>query len=344
MPQGNSMHIKQIVLTERPKGEPSIANFRLDQISVPILQEGELLIKVIWLSLDPYMRGRMDGAQSYAQPVSVGDPMQGECIGEVIQSKNERFIIGEFVAGGLGWVSHSISNGDNLRKIPRSNIPIQASLGVLGMPGHTAWVGLNKIASASSGETIVVSAASGAVGSLVGQLAKRKGLRVIGVAGSEEKCAHVTKELGYDGCINHKTVSSTMEFREIIRKHCPDGIDIYFENVAGITLESVLPNMNNFGRIAVCGMISWYSGKGVQDSMAFPKFWRTVLVKRLMAKGFIIFDHKASFNEFWEEVSPLVASGNIKYKEDIRQGLESAPESFLSLLNGGNFGKMLVRL
>ena len=344
MLQGNFMHIQQVVLTERPKGEPSISNFRLETISMPILQDGELLIKVIWLSLDPYMRGRMDGAQSYAQPVSVGDPMQGECIGEVIESKNERFNAGEFVVGGLGWVSHGISNGDNLRKIPRSNIPVQASLGVLGMPGHTAWVGLNKIATAASGETIVVSAASGAVGSLVGQLAKRKGLKVIGIAGTQEKCAYVTKELGYDACINHKSVSSVMEFREIINKYCPDGIDIYFENVAGITLEAVLPNINDFGRIAVCGMISWYSGKGLQDSMAFPKFWRTVLVKRLLAKGFIIFDHKGSFNEFWEEVSPLVESGDIKYKEDIRQGLESAPESFLNLLNGGNFGKMLVRL
>ena len=338
------MHIQQVVLTERPKGEPSISNFRLETISMPILQEGELLIKVIWLSLDPYMRGRMDGAQSYAQPVSVGDPMQGECIGEVIESKNERFNAGEFVVGGLGWVSHGISNGDNLRKIPRSNIPVQASLGVLGMPGHTAWVGLNKIATAASGETIVVSAASGAVGSLVGQLAKRKGLKVIGIAGTQEKCAYVTKELGYDACINHKSVSSVMEFREIINKYCPDGIDIYFENVAGITLEAVLPNINDFGRIAVCGMISWYSGKGINEAMALPKLWRTILVKRLKVNGFIIFDHKETYPQFIEEVTPFIQKQQIIYKEDIRIGLSNAPSAFIDLLNGRNFGKMLVKV
>ncbi len=338
------MNIKRVVLAERPKGEPTVKNFRLENVVLPKLEEGELSLKVVWLSLDPYMRGRMDGGQSYADPVSVGEPMQGECIAEVIESKNTSFKVGELVSGGFGWVSHAISSGRGLRKIPRSNIPEQTSLGVLGMPGHTAWVGLNKIATASSGETIVVSAASGAVGSLVGQLAKKKGLRVIGVAGSDQKCAYVTKELGYDACINHRSVSSVGEFREMISSYCPEGIDIYFENVAGITLEAVLPHMNNFGRIAVCGMISWYSGQGIQDALAFPKFWRTVLVKRLRVTGFIIFDHQGSFPEFQKEVAPLVERGEIKYKEDIRKGLESAPESFLQLLNGGNFGKMLVQL
>jgi len=338
------MNIERVVLAERPKGEPTIDNFRLEKIGMAKLQEKELLLKVIWLSLDPYMRGRMDGGQSYAAPVSLGEPMQGECIAEVIESKNKDFNVGELVVGGLGWVSHAISDGKELRKIPKSNIPVQTSLGILGMPGHTAWVGLNKIATASSGETIVVSAASGAVGSLVGQLAKKKGLKVIGIAGSEQKCKYVTEKLGYDGCINHQSISSVGKFRETIASYCPEGVDIYFENVAGITLEAVLPNMKDFGRIAVCGMISWYSGKGLQNAMAFPKFWRTVLVKRLRANGFIIFDYKDSFSEFQKEVRPLVENGEIKYKEDVRKGLDCAPKSFLDLLNGGNFGKMLVRL
>ena len=338
------MNIDRVVLAERPKGEPTKANFRFEKVGAPKLHKGELLLKVKWLSLDPYMRGRMDGSKSYAAPVSIGEPMQGECIAEVIDSQNNEFKVGELVSGGFGWVSHAISNGKELRKIPKSNIPEQASLGVLGMPGHTAWVGLNKIAKASPGETIVVSAASGAVGSLVGQLAKKKGLKVIGVAGSEKKCTYVTEELGYDGCINHQLASSVEDFRQLIAQHCPNGVDIYFENVAGITLEAVLPNMNDFGRIAVCGMISWYSGKGLQDAMIFPKFWRMVLVKRLRVNGFIIFDHKGSFPEFQKEVSSLIQGGEIKYKEDIRDGLESAPESFLELLSGGNFGKMLVRL
>ncbi len=338
------MNIERVVLAERPKGEPTEDNFRFEKVGIPKLQEGELLLRVRWLSLDPYMRGRMDAGKSYAVPVSVGEPMQGECVAEVIDSRNSAFKVGELVSGGFGWVSHAISNGQGLRKIPRSNLPEQTSLGVLGMPGHTAWVGLNKIAKASSGETIVVSAASGAVGSMVGQLAKKKGLRVIGIAGSEKKCTYVREELGYDGCINHKLAASVGEFRQQIALHCPEGVDIYFENVAGITLEAVLPNLNEFGRIAVCGMISWYSGKGLQDAMAFPKFWRTVLVKRLNVQGFIIFDHKASFAEFQKDVSPLIQSGEIKYREDIREGLERAPESFLELLKGGNFGKMLVRL
>ncbi len=338
------MNIKRVVLAERPKGEPTIDNFRFEEIDIPRLQNGELLLKVRWLSLDPYMRGRMDGAQSYAAPVSIGEPMQGECVAEVIDSRNQKFTTGELVTGRFGWVSHAISNGEELRKIPKSNVPEQTALGVLGMPGHTAWVGLNKIAKALSGETIIVSAASGAVGSLVGQLAKKKGLRVIGVVGSQQKHTYVIEELAYDGCINHNTVSSVGDFRELVASHCPEGVDVYFENVAGITLEAVLPNMNDFGRIAVCGMISWYSGQGLQNAMAFPKFWRMVLVKRLRANGFIIFDHKESFPEFWKEVSPLIESGEIKYKEDIRKGLESAPDSFLELLKGGNFGKMLVEL
>ena len=338
------MNIDRVVLAERPKGEPKKENFRFEKVKAPKLQKGEVLLKVKWLSLDPYMRGRMDGSKSYAEPVSIGEPMQGECVAEVIDSQNNGFKLGELVSGGLGWVSHAISNGKELRKIPKSNIPEQTSLGVLGMPGHTAWVGLNKIAKASPGETIVVSAASGAVGSLVGQLAKKKGLRVIGVTGSKKKCTYVTEELGYDGCIDHQSVASVGEFKELVARCCPKGIDIYFENVAGITLDAVVPNMNEFGRVAVCGMISWYSGKGLQEAMAFPKFWRTVLVKRLRVNGFIIFDHKGSFPEFQKEVSPLIQSGEIKYKEDIRDGLERAPESFLELLNGGNFGKMLVRL
>ena len=247
------------------------------------------------------------------------------------------------VIGKFGWVSHAISNGHGLRKLKRTNIPEQTALGVLGMPGHTAWTGLNKIANAKKEETIVISAASGAVGSLAGQLAKKKGLKVIGIAGNDQKCSYVN-ELGFDGCINHNNVTNTKEFSNLIKSYCPNGVDIYFENVAGKTLEAIIPNMNDFGRIAVCGMISWYSGKGIDQAISLPKLWRTILVKRLRVNGFIIFDHKETYPQFIEEVSPLIQKQEIIYKEDIKAGLSNAPSAFIDLLNGRNFGKLLVKV
>ncbi|MFL2801743.1 MAG: NADP-dependent oxidoreductase [Paracoccaceae bacterium] len=338
------MQIKRVILAKRPNGEPTLENFNFESFNCPKLQIGEIFVKVLWLSLDPYMRGRMDNVQSYAPPVQIGEPMEGECVAEIIDTKNENFVVGELVVGKFGWVTHAISNGFGLRKLKRTNIPEQTALGVLGMPGHTAWTGLNKIANAQKEETIIISAAAGAVGSLVGQLAKKKGLKVLGIAGNDEKCSYVKNELGFDSCINHNKVKDSTEFRNLIKSFCPNGVDIYFENVAGQTLEAVIPNMNDFGRIAVCGMISWYSGRGIDEAMPLPKVWRSILVKRLKVNGFIIFDHKATYPEFIEEVSPLIQKQEIIYKEDIRLGLENAPLAFLDLLNGRNFGKMLVKV
>ena len=338
------MQIEKIILAKRPVGEPTFDNFKLEFFNCPEIKSGEILVKVKWLSLDPYMRGRMDNVRSYASPVEIGEAMEGECIGEIIISRNEKFAVSELVIGKFGWVSHAISNGHGLRKLKRTNIPEQTALGVLGMPGHTAWTGLNKIANAKKEETIVISAASGAVGSLAGQLAKKKGLKVIGIAGNDQKCSYVVNELGFDGCINHNNVTNTKEFSNLIKSYCPNGVDIYFENVAGKTLEAIIPNMNDFGRIAVCGMISWYSGKGIDQAISLPKLWRTILVRRLRVNGFIIFDHKETYPQFIEEVSPLIQKQEIIYKEDIKAGLSNAPSAFIDLLNGRNFGKLLVKV
>ena len=271
--------------------------------------------------------------------------MQGECIAEVIESKNTSFKVGELVSGGFGWVSHAISSGRGLRKIPRSNIPEQTSLGVLGMPGHTAWVGLNKIATASSGETIVVSAASGAVGSLVGQLAKKKGLRVIGVAGSDQKCAYVTKELGYDACINHRSVSSVGEFREMISSYCPEGIDIYFENVGGKVWQAVTPLLNMFSRVAVCGMISHYNATSLPDGPnRVPELMFKILTHRVTLRGFIVRDYDDQLEDFLSDTSRWIKEGKIKYREDITNGLEQAPRALIGLLKGENFGKLCIKV
>ena len=338
------MQIEKVILAKRPIGEPTFDNFKLENFNCQGIKSGEILVKVKWLSLDPYMRGRMDNVKSYAAPVEIGAAMEGECIGEIIDSKNKKFEVGELVIGKFGWVSHAVSNGYGLRKLERTNIPEQYFLGVLGMPGHTAWTGLNKIANAKKEETLVISAASGAVGSLAGQLAKKKGLKVLGIAGSDEKCSYVTDELGFDACINHNKIKDNTEFRNLIKSYCPNGVDIYFENVAGKTLEAIIPNMNDFGRIAVCGMISWYSGKGINEAMALPKLWRTILVKRLKVSGFIIFDHKETYPQFIEEVTPFIQKQQIIYKEDIRIGLCNAPLAFIDLLSGRNFGKMLVKV
>lgn len=330
----------RIVLAERPKGTPSLTCFRLESAPMPALAPGQIAVRVIWLSLDPYMRGRMDDAKSYAPPVPIGGTMEAGAVGEVIASQSPDLTPGDIVVGGFGWASGAVVAGQAVRKVDPAIAPISTALGVLGMPGHTAWVGLNRIAEAKAGETIVVSAATGAVGSLAGQLAKAKGLRVIGVAGGAEKCAYATDTLGFDTCLDHRSD----DLRGQIAAAAPKGVDVYFENVGGKTLEAVLPNMNTFGRIALCGMISWYSGHGLSEAQPAPVIWRNILTRRLRVQGFIIFDHMDSFPTFAAEVAPMIQDGRVHYRETIAEGLAQAPEAFLGLLTGQNFGKQLVRI
>jgi len=329
-----------IALARRPNGSPVLDDFRYEPIDLPALQDGQILVRTLWLSLDPYMRGRMDDVKSYADPVPLGGTMEGGAVGEVIESRSDRYAPGDCVVGRIGWTSHAVLSAKDAVKIDPAVAPVSTALGVLGMPGHTAWVGLNDILQANAGETIVVSAATGAVGSLVGQLAKRKGLRTVGVAGGPEKCAYAVENLGYDICLDHRDADLFAKLKDAT----PKGVDCYYENVGGKTLEAVMPTMNDHGRIALCGMIAWYSGRGMEDVMPLPKMWRSILVKRLRVQGFIIFDHNDRYPAFVTEVAPLIRSGDIHYRESVTDGLENAPAAFLELLSGGNFGKQLVRI
>ena len=335
--------LTRIALAGRPKGAPTLDHFRLESDPMPVPGKGEFLVRVLWLSLDPYMRGRMDDAKSYAAPVPIGGTMEGGAVAEVVQSNHPGFKVGDIVVHRFGWCSHAVSDGTDVRKVDASVAPVSTALGVLGMPGHTAWVGLNDIAGAKAGETIVVSAATGAVGSLVCQLAREKGMTVIGVAGGADKCAYAEAELGCTVCLDHKALDGPA-LEAAIAEAAPKGVNVYFENVAGKTLEAVLPNMAVHGRIAVCGMISWYSGADLSQIMPLPKAWRAILTKRLMVRGFIIFDHNDRFGAFVADVAPMIRDGRVKYRETVAEGLENAPAAFLQLLQGGNFGKQLVRV
>ena len=331
------------MLAARPDGPPKHSDFQLQTTKLPEPGNGQFAVEVIWLSLDPYMRGRMDDAKSYAEPLQIGDVMTGQGVGRVITSNHPKFAENDYVLGGFGWQSHAISDGTEVQKLNPKNAPISTALGIMGMPGLTAFVGLNDHGMPKSGETLVVSAASGAVGSVVGQLGKIYGLRVVGVAGGPEKCAYVTDELGFDACIDHRT-NDLSQLRAKIAKECPNGIDIYYENVGGKTLEAIVPLMNDFGRIPVCGMIAWYSG-GAQAQPDFEKkLWRSILVKRLSVRGFIVTDHHDRYPAFVSEVGGLMREGRIKYNETVTKGLENAPEAFMALLKGGNLGKQLVQI
>jgi len=331
-----------IVLASRPDGPPAEANFRLEEAERPLPAAGEVLVEILWLSLDPYMRGRMDASKSYAAPVEIGATMDGEAIGRVLASRANGVAEGDIVAGMFGWASHGVLPGNMVRRIEPSGAPIQTALGVLGMPGFTGWLGLNSIGQPKPDETLVVGAATGAVGSMVGQLAKLAGLRTVGVAGGPEKCTYAVEELGFDACIDHHRGDAN-DLRQRIVGAAPDGVDIYYENVGAKTLEAVLPLMNDHGRIPVCGTIGWYSGVEQGENL-LPRAWRAILVKRLTVKGFIILDHFDQFPTFQSEVAPFVTDGRIKYRESITEGLSSAPAAFLDLLKGGNFGKQLVEV
>lgn len=337
--------MKRVALASRPDGRPSTENFRLETVPLRAPQDGEFVVRVIYLSLDPYMRGRMDAAKSYSAPVEIGETMEGGAVGEVIASRNSRFNVGDIVTGMFGWASHAVSDGTMVRKLDPSLAPVSTSVGVLGMPGITAWVGLNVHGKPKAGETLVVGAATGAVGSVVGQLGKIAGLRVIGVAGGAEKCSYAVEELGFDACIDHHADNLKARLAEA----CPDGVDIYYENVGGATLEAVMPLMNVGGRIPLCGMIAWYDKGGLgagasEGPNLLPKMWRTILVQRLTVRGFIVTDHYDHFPAFLAEVSGYLRDGRLKYRESFAEGLENAPDAFLSMLQGGNFGKQLVRV
>ena len=333
---------RQIVLAARPEAEPGPDHFRLEPVALPPLADGQFRVRLVWMSLDPYMRGRMSAAKSYVPPIEIGAPMQAGAVAEVMESRHTGFAPGDVVFGYFPWAEAAITDGAGVMKVDPAAAPLAAWLGVLGMPGFTAWVGLNRIAGAKAGETIVVSAATGAVGSLVCQLARARGMRVIGVAGGAAKCARAVLEYGADTCLDHRAAPDARALSKAIAENAPDGVDVYFENVAGKTLEAVLPRMNPHGRIALCGAIAWYSG--VENPPPLPPVWQTILVKRLKVQGFIVTDHQAHYPEFLAEVLPMVGAGKLNWAETVADGLENAPAAFLSLLRGGNDGKQLVRI
>ena len=333
---------QQILLASRPTGEPTAANFRLVSTAVPELQAGQVLVRHHFLSLDPYMRGRMNDGKSYAKPQALDEVMGGGTVGEVITSRHAKYAVGDKVVGMGGWQQYSVVNGDIsgvLRKVDDSVVPLSANLGVLGMPGATAWVGMSQIIAPKDGETVVVSAASGAVGSVVGQLAQVRGCRAVGIAGGAEKCAYVVKQLGLDACIDYKAHRSLDELSAALHEACPKGIDGYFDNVGGVVLDAVMQRMNDFGRIAVCGMIAGYNGAPM--AMANPML---ILRSRLKVQGFIVGEYLQLWPAALKELGALVASKRVKYRETVAPDLASAPEAFIGLLKGRNFGKQLVSL
>ncbi|HEY0064848.1 MAG TPA: NADP-dependent oxidoreductase [Telluria sp.] len=326
---------QRIVLAARPRGAVQPDHFRLETATPPALQDGEVLVRNHFLSLDPYMRGRMSEAKSYATAQALDQTMIGGTAGEVVASKHARFAVGDHVVGMLGWAEMGVADGALLRKVDTSRIPLSAYLGVVGMPGMTAWYGLNQIMQPVAGNTILVSAASGAVGSAVGQLARLQGCRAIGIAGGPEKCAYVVDELGFDACIDYKAGN----LAAALAQAAPEGIDALFENVGGPCFDAALPLMNAFGRIALCGLIAGYNG----DDLAVRNM-RFILTSRLTMRGFIVTEHLDLWPQGLAELGGLVASGQLKYRETVAQGLAAAPEAFIGLLNGRNFGKQLVQL
>lgn len=333
----------RITLARRPKGAPVPEDFALETGAIPAAGTGEVVIEVTHLSLDPYMRGRMDDVKSYAPSVEIGGTMTGQGVGRVIDSKAEGVGVGDTVTGMTGWASHACLPANEIRKLDPA-LPPSTALGVLGMPGLTGWVGLHKFGRPKAGETLVVGAATGPVGSMVGQLAKSLGLRTIAVAGGAEKCQLAKDTFGFDAAIDHRAHDDARSLRAAIANAAPDGVDIYWENVGGKLLEAVMPLMNTHGRIPVCGAIAWYGGANIDDANQLPPVWRSILVKRLQVSGFIIFDHWSDYPAFLKDVAPKVAAGQIAYLEDVAEGLENAPAAFISMLKGGNLGKQIVRL
>lgn len=334
--------MRRITLASRPLREAATRNFRLEELPIPELNDGEVLVRVEFLSLDPYMRGRMSDAPSYAPPVALGATMIGATVGRVVDSRAEGFRPGDLVLGMLGWADHGIARAEALRKLPEGIAPSTA-LGVLGMPGYTGWWGLTQIGRPQPGETVVVAAATGPVGSMVGQIARARGARAVGIAGGPAKCAEALEVYGFDRVIDHHAHDAE-GLGQALRNACPDGIDVYFENVGGKVLEAVLPQMNPLGRIPLCGTIAWYEGEDTGRPASLPWLWRQILVRRLTIQGFIILENWGLYDNFLTEVAPLVADGRIQWREDVAEGLAAAPEAFLRMLHGGNRGKQVVRM
>jgi NADPH-dependent curcumin reductase CurA len=325
---------RQIVLVSRPRGEPTESDFTLVESPIPEPGPGEFLAQTIYLSLDPYMRGRMNAGESYARPAELGQPMVGGTVGHVVRSNHPGFAAGEFVLGYWGWQEYGVSRGNGVRKLDPAQAPISYALGVLGMPGMTAYVALLDIGRPRPGETVLVSAAAGAVGSVVGQIAKIQGCRAVGTAGSEEKCRFVTAELGFDACVNYKT----QDLKQALKDACPSGIDIYYDNVGGPVLAAVLRQINRGARIPLVGHIAQYNANELPPGPNLVP----LLVKRALIQGFIVSDHPDREADFLREVSGWMKQGKIKYREDIVSGLENAPRAFLGLFRGENTGKRLV--
>ncbi|OXC78928.1 NADP-dependent oxidoreductase [Caballeronia sordidicola] len=334
MSEHNSIN-RQILLVSRPQGAASVDNFKLVETPLEPLAEGQVRVRNHFLSLDPYMRSRMDDSKSYAASQPLNEVMIGGTVGEVVESKNPKFAIGDKVVGMYGWQEFGTSDGKGLRKVDDTHIPLSAYLGPVGMPGVTAWLGLNKIIEPKAGETVVVSAASGAVGSVVGQLAKAAGCRAVGIAGGADKCRYVTETLGFDACVDYKAGN----LHDDLKAALPNGADGYFENVGGEILDAVLSRMNAFGRIALCGMISSYDGSPMP--LKKPAL---LLTQRLKVQGFIVSESPEVWPEALTQLGGLVAQKKLQYRETIAQGLENSPEAFLGLLKGKNFGKQLVKL
>lgn len=333
---------RQILLDNRPKAEATADNFKLVSTPTPALQDGQVLVRHHYLSLDPYMRGRMNEGKSYAQPQPLGEVMIGGTVGEVVESRNPKFAVGDKVVGMGGWQEYSVVDANQpmaVRKVDTTHVPLSHYLGAVGMPGVTAWYGLVKIIEPKAGETMVISAATGAVGSAYGALAKARGCRVVGIAGGPDKCKYAVDELGFDACVDYKPHKDAASLSKALKEACPKGIDGYFENVGGMVLDAVLVRMNAFGRIAVCGMIAGYDGQPLP--MSYPQL---ILTNRLKVQGFIVSEHMEIWPEALKELGTLVATGKLRPRESVAQGLESAPEAFLGLLKGKNFGKQLVKL
>ncbi|MGJ7499249.1 NADP-dependent oxidoreductase [Variovorax sp. ZT5P49] len=333
---------KQIHLDNRPDGEAVASNFKLVSAETPALKDNQVLVRHHYMSLDPYMRGRMNDAKSYAQPQPLGQTMQGGTVGEVVESKHPRYAVGDKVVGFGGWQEYSVVDASQpgaLKKVDTTHVPLSHYLGAVGMPGVTAWYGLVKIIAPKAGETVVITAASGAVGSAFGALAKARGCRVVGIAGGPDKCKYVTDELGFDACIDYRVHADVKSMSAALKEACPNGIDGYFENVGGYIFDAVLLRANAFARVALCGMIAGYDGQPLP--LANPAL---ILINRMKIEGFIVSEHMEVWPEALTELGTLVATGKLKPRESIAQGIESAPEAFLGLLKGRNFGKQLVKL
>jgi len=333
---------KQIHLDNRPDGEAVAGNFKLVTAETPALKDNQVLVRHHYMSLDPYMRGRMNDSKSYAQPQPLGQVMQGGTAGEVVESKHPKYAVGDKVVGFGGWQEYSVVDASQpgaLKKVDTTQVPLSHYLGAVGMPGVTAWYGLVKIIAPKAGETMVVTAASGAVGSAFGALAKARGCRVVGIAGGPDKCRYVTDELGFDACIDYRQHPDVKSMNAALKEACPNGIDGYFENVGGYIFDAVLLRANAFARVALCGMIAGYDGQPLP--LANPAL---ILINRMKIEGFIVSEHMEVWPEALAELGALVATGKLKPRESVAQGIEAAPEAFLGLLKGRNFGKQLVKL